>query len=218
MVLIQDSPGAVERALTLHGAECRLMDKIEAQWGERCRSHAIPRGIPDGWLQAMIYRESEGDPKAYRKEPPRKDGTFWTGIGLLQITHPSLKGRKYDWDTKKWIGGLTDEQVFDPDTNIGIAAKYIRGFINVHGNDFPRVAASFNAGSARPPMNKEHENPWWLHSTGNHISVEVAALNYWITAYGGSVTENPPLISLVDLAREEDEKARKDTLPPEGAA
>ncbi len=206
MILIRDVPGGPERAPILAGAEAQLMDKVEAQWGERCRSHSIPRNIPDGWLQAMIYRESGGNQKAYRKEP-----NGWTGVGLLQITHPSLKQKRWIPAEKRWIGGLTDEQVFEPDMNIGIAAKYVATFIIAYGNDFPRVAAAFNAGSARP----SELNPWGLVSTGSHISAEVAALNYYLST---RVVEPPELISLVDLARDADEAARRDTEPPDGAA
>jgi soluble lytic murein transglycosylase-like protein len=206
MILIRDLPDAVERAPTLHGAETRVMDKIEEQWGDRCRAHSVQRQIPDGWLQAMIYRESGGKERAFRQEP-----NGWTGIGLFQITHPSLKLRKYDWKSERWVGGLTDEQVFDPETNIGIAAKYITGFIVIYGNNFPRVAAAFNAGSAKAT----DANPWGLVQTAGHVSAEVAALNYYLS----TKTQSPPeLISLVDLAREEDDAMRRETTPPDGAA
>lgn len=216
MVVIQD--GGAERALTLVGDEAALVDKVEKNWGGLCRVYGEAYGIPDGWLQAMIFRESGGNPNAFLREP-----NGWTGVGLLQITYPALKGAKKvkgDDGKERWVGGLTDQQLFAPAKNLEIGAKYVGQHMKTYGNDFPRVAAAYNAGSAKPPMNKAHENPWWLHSTGSHISKEVAALNYWIVKYRHRADESiqqPVLISLVDLAREEDDLARRDTEPPENA-
>lgn len=218
MILIRDVPGAVERAPTLHGAETKLMDKIEADWGGMCRLYAEAYGLPDGWLQAMIFQESGGNPDA--RNPEANKGPEDDGLGLLQITHPSLKGRRrivVDGQSR-WIGGRTDAELLVPSTNLDIGAKYLAQHYKRIGNDFPRNAAAFNAGSDHPPSDKDHENPWWLHSTGNHVSREVAALNYWIQAFAAKPDlEQPQLISLVALAREEDERARRDTEPP-GAA
>lgn len=223
MILIQDLPGAVERAPVLSGPQAAVMDRVEERWGNMCRVYSEAYGLPDGWLQAMIYGESEGNERAFRREP-----NGFTGIGLLQITYPTLKGHHpekrtvhVDGETKTvtvWVGGKTDEEIFNPAVNLDIGAKYIATHYRMYGNDFPRVAAAFNAGSARPPGDKAHENPWWLHSTGNHISREVSALNYWIGKYKMLGQANPTLISLVDLAREEDDAARRDTEPPDGAA
>jgi hypothetical protein len=119
----------------------------------------------------------------------------------------------------KWVGGMLDPEIMVPATNFSIGAKYIAEKLKVYGNDFPRVAAAFNSGSAHPPSDKDHENPWWLHSTGNHVTMEVAALNYWISKYKNMGHSKPAeLISLVDLAREADDAARRDTEPPESAA
>ena len=211
MILIQDVPGAVERAPVLTGAQAQVVDRIEETWGGMCRLFSEAYGLPDGWLQAMIFGESEGNPNAFRREP-----NGWTGVGLLQITYPGLKGaRKVTIDGKsKWVGGKSDEELFRPAVNLDVGAKYIASHYKLYGNDFPKVAAAFNAGSVRPPQDKDHENPWWLHSTGNHITREVSALNYWISKHKKLGHSNPELIDLLALAREADDAARRDTEPP----
>jgi soluble lytic murein transglycosylase-like protein len=215
MVLIQDVPGAVERAPILSPAQAVIMDRVESTWGGMCRIYAEAYGLPDGWLQAMIFRESGGDPNA--RNPEGTKGPEDDGIGLLQITHPSLKGRRrvtIDGHVK-WVGGLSDAELLVPATNIGIGAKYAREQMLRYGNDFPRVAAAFNAGSAHPAADPEHDNPWSLHSTGNHITIEVSALNYWISKYKNlGHVEPAPLIDLMAMAREADDMARRDTEPP----
>jgi soluble lytic murein transglycosylase-like protein len=221
MILIQDLPGAAERAPILAASEARIMDRVEEQWGPLCRQVGEAYGLPDGWIQATIYQESGGKADARNKEGTSLDPTD-DGIGLMQITHPSLKGRRrisVDGSTK-WVGGKTDAELFVPGTNLTIGAKYLSEQFKRYGNDFPRVAAAFNAGSARPPGDKDHENPWWLHSTGSHVSNEVAALNYWISKYSHRTKEleAPALISLVDMAREADDAARRPTDPPPKAA
>jgi len=220
MVIVHDLPDGPERAPMLSPAEAPLMDAIEEKWGAICRTHGRSRGIPDGWLQAMIYQESKGDPRARNAEGTPDPGN--DGIGLFQITHPSLKGRRQvEIDgAKKWVGGLSDSQLMVPDTNAGIAAKHVQYLIKLVGPSFPEVAAAFNAGSVRPPQDAAHENPWWMHSTGNHITIEVMALNYWLATYGPEQHFEAPtdLIFLVDLAREADDEARRDTEPPTDAA
>ena len=213
MILIQDLPGAVERAPTLSGADARLMDSVEEKWGGMCRLYAEAYGVPDGWLQAMIFQESGGNPDAFRREP-----NGWTGVGLLQITYPALKGfRKVTIDGKsKWLGGKTDEEVMQPAVNLDIGAKYLGSLYRQYGNDFPKNAAAFNSGSVR----ESDQNPWGMHSYGSHITREVSALNYWISKYKnlGHSKDTAPLIDLIALAREEDDAARRDTEPPKGAA
>lgn len=216
MVLIQDVPGAVERAPTLTGAEARVMDRVEETWGGLCRVYGEAYGLPDGWLQAMIYQESGGDPMARNKEGTPLDPND-DGIGLLQITHPSLKGRRRVQIEGKWawVGGLTDSQVFLPSKNLEIGSKYIAEKFKIYGNNFPKIAAAFNAGSARPATDPSHDNPWSLHSTGHHVTNEVSALNYWITKYKNLGQGKPvELIDLVAMAREADDMARRDTEPP----
>ncbi len=146
---------------TLTGKYADVMSSVIARWGDTVRPIAEQFGIVERWILAMIYQESGGNPRAFRREP-----NGWTGIGLLQITHPSLKG------------GHTDEQLFDPQLNLTIGARYIK---QIAGRDdvkwdWPRVAATFNAGSPRP----NPKSQWNLFCYGNHVDAEVAAQNYCV--------------------------------------
>lgn len=205
MVLVAESPAYVERAITLAEAEAKVIVKIEDTYGDLCRAIGAFFDLPDGWLQAMIYQESRGNPRAFRKEP-----NGWTGVGLLQITHPSLKA------------GVKDADLYLPAVNIRVGAKYIQSLVTRYGADFPKVAAAFNAGSVR----ESDANPWGMHMKELHVTHEVAALNSW-TLYRRAKMQaereapiEPPQVALIDLtelAREEDERARRDTDPAPAA-
>lgn len=138
-------------------------EAVEHKWGDLCRQIATPMEIPDGWLQAMIYRESGGNAKARNREKTPDDPAD-DGIGLLQITSQALKR------------GFTDEQLFDPATNIRVGAKYVAFLGAIYKWDFASVAAAFNAGSVRPSS----QNRWGMVMTAGHVSSEVAAYNYFL--------------------------------------
>jgi hypothetical protein len=171
-----------------------------ARWSDAFRVWGL--GVRWEWLIAMAYQESGFNPNAIN--PEVKAGPEDDGIGLFQITHPSLKGRKQtrrpDGSTY-WSGGYTDEQLKDPQLNTTIAARHILDLVKRYGNNFPKISAAFNAGSVRP----SDKNPWGMHCTGNHITYEVAALNYTILRG----TEQPQLIDLTQTARDADDEARK---------
>jgi hypothetical protein len=154
-------------------------------------------GVRWEWLIAMAYQESGFNERAVN--PEVKVGPEDDGVGLFQITHPSLKGRKLV--NGRWEGGYTDEQLKDPQLNTTIAARYILDLTKRYGNNFPKISAAFNAGSVRP----SDKNPWGMHCTGNHITYEVAALNYTILRG----VEEAPLFDLVNVARKADDEARK---------
>lgn len=167
-----------------------------ARWSDPFRVWG--QGVRWEWLIAMAYQES-----AFRERivnPEVKAGPEDDGVGLFQITHPSLKGRKLV--NGHWEGGYTDEQLKDPQLNTTIASRYILDLTKRYGNNFPKVSAAFNAGSVRP----SDKNPWGMHCTGGHISYEVAALNYTILRG----VEVAPLIDLTEVARKADDEARNE--------
>lgn len=213
-MVITEPPAFVdERAPVLDAERAKLVAEIETRWGAICQEKAKTFNIPDGWLQAMIYRESGGNPLAINREP-----NGWTGIGLLQITHPSLKGaQRVTIDGKvKWVNPRPDSEFYYPPTNLHVGAKYVKELISRYGRDFPKVAAAFNAGSVM----ESQQNPWGMVSSGNHISEEVAALNTWLLARAKqlNLTVARTLMDLTDLAREADDAARnRDTDPPPAA-
>lgn len=116
-------------------------------------------GLPRGWLLAMIWRESGGNPRAFRREP-----NGWTGVGLLQPTSPGVKR------------GLSDEALYDPETNLLCGARYVVELVERYGPDFPKIAAAYNHGH----VEHSERNPWGMVQTEGHVSSEVAALNYYL--------------------------------------
>lgn len=182
---------------TLTGKYADTMSSVIARWSDVVRPIAEQFGIIDRWMLAMIYQESAGNPRAYRKEP-----NGWTGIGLLQITHPSLKA------------GHSDEQLYDPQLNLTIGTRYVRDIARRPevAWDWPKVAATFNAGSVRPNPKSE----WNLYCYGNHVDAEVSAQNYVVLRALTAEQHSAPLFDLLELARASDDAARGD-LPDESS-
>lgn len=74
-------------------------------------------GLPVGYFIKVMWRESRCDPSAYNGKG--RDQSY----GLLQINTKVLPGMNL-WAELQWRCGLTArEQLFDPATNIGCAAK-----------------------------------------------------------------------------------------------
>ena len=206
-----DSEGRIWRRLgdgpeecpTLSAAGISLCEKGIARWSDSFRAWGM--GVRWEWLIAMAYQESGFDPRARNKEgteDPDNDG-----IGLFQITYPSLKGRKLlaQLDgSKKWVGGYTDEQLMDPQLNTTIACRHILGLIRQYGMDFPKVSAAFNAGSVRKPGTPAHENPWGMHMTQSHVESEVRCLNYVITRGVPTERDVAPHFGRLELLSEDD--------------
>jgi soluble lytic murein transglycosylase-like protein len=141
------------RVPTLQGAAAEQVDAVADRWGAVAAPIAARWGIPDTWLLAMAWQESKGNPAAMAP-----DG----GVGLMQITHPSLKS------------GYTTAQLQDGPTSLEVAARYIaRQLVPRHGRDFPKIAAAYNAGSVRASA----LNEWGMVCTGSHIDGEVCAHN-----------------------------------------
>jgi hypothetical protein len=156
MVIVTKADGT-EFAPMLAAAQKPVMASVIERWGPTIKPIAERFDLPWLWLAAFVYQESAGNPRALRHE-----SNGWTGVGLTQITHPSLKA------------GHTDEELFDPVLNLTIGARYLSNLQKAHGPDFPRLSAAFNAGSIRP----SNDNPWGMVMTGAHVSCEVAALNW----------------------------------------
>lgn len=160
----------------LPAEEWKSIEAGEAKYGELCRTAGQRNQLPDGWCQAMIKRESNFDERAFRQErnsdgtPRVVNGRLLTGIGLMQITDPGLKGR------------YTDEELYAPSLNIEVGCRYL-GYLasraDVRGPDgkadFARLSAAFNHGHVEDTS----ANRWGMVSTGNHVDYEVRALNTW---------------------------------------
>lgn len=170
LIVVWNLPDGPESVPMLDASQWNQIQMVEYKWGDLCREVGGQHHLPDGWLQAMIWRESGGDEHARNREGTPTDPSD-DGIGLLQITNRALKG------------GRTDVELFVPRTNIGIGAGYIsylasrpdtRGKDGVP--DFARLAAAFNHGHVEAST----ANRWGMVSTGSHIDQEVRAYNTWV--------------------------------------
>jgi soluble lytic murein transglycosylase-like protein len=155
MIAVWDLPTGPENIPMLSAPWKDKLETIESEWGDKCRIYGQKHGVPDGVGQAMILRESGGNKDIV---------SFDHGVGLLQITNPSLKGAH------------SDEELKDPDLNLDIGFKYIAWLWKKYDGDFPKVSAAFNAGSVRTST----QNPWNMVQTNGHVSFEVAAYNTWL--------------------------------------
>lgn len=202
VIVVREAGAPDDRILTLSGPNAEGMEAVEARWGDLCRRKGQPHGIPDGWLQAMIWRESGGNPKA--RNPERLPGPEDDGVGLGQITATALKG----WHTI--------QELEDPDVNVEIMAGFVEALMKRYGRDFPRVAAAYNAGSVHPPY-KGFENPWNMHCSPGHITAEVSALNYLLMRPMNEV-DRSAVLAMVHATREEflrhDFERSQTELPP----
>lgn len=157
------------------------VEYTRTRWGALFDRKAHEFGLGMFVLDAHAVQESGGDPFARNREGTPSDPSD-DGIGLFQITYPGLKGRRQivlEDGKKKWIGGHTDQELFDPELNTSIAARHLKGLYGIYGDDFPKCSAAFNAGSVRKP-NPGYENDWNMHFTPGHVQFEVSAYNFLI--------------------------------------
>lgn len=147
--------------------DLRVVDK----WWPLAAKVSAEVGIPMSWILACIYTESRGNPKA-----EASDG----GWGLMQITHESLKA------------GLTREQVFDPEVNIGIGARVLHKHARVAGMDhLPKIASGYNAGAQSYGVPwPSTVSPWGFRETKGHIARFIAAHNAAVSAIKAKAEEN----------------------------
>lgn len=157
MVLVTDADHGLEDSiLVLPEPLATQAIAVWNKWRDACIVWGLQHNnIDPAQVAAMIWRESAGNPNAFRQEP-----NGWTGVGLLQITHPSLKA------------GKSDDELRNPSVNLEIGCRHIASLTRQYG-DFPRVSAAFNAGSPRGRAG----DPWNLFCTGNHVDAEVRCLN-----------------------------------------
>lgn len=95
-----------------------------ARWLHLAEEMAQRHGVWLPLVLAVIHAESRGNP-----DEMAADG----GVGLMQITHASLKA------------GHTDEQLCDPRLNLDIGVGYL-GRIDRWTVEVPEIASCYNAG------------------------------------------------------------------------
>lgn len=177
---------------TLTGAQAQSMDDVWQEWGPLVTDVGTSFLVQPEWVAAMVWQESKGNRRALRQEP-----NGWTGVGLLQITHPALKGK------------LLDVELMEPRVNLCVGVAYMRRLMMLIPEcDFPMLAAAFNAGSVR----KTDANEWGMVCTRGHIDGEVAALNYLLMSQQAAAREAMSVhFDLMPL--DELQAQHRDTLP-----
>lgn len=158
--------GAIEVAGLPDRPEAHLPQLIQLKaarpvlrWMKEAEAACAPHNLPLFWVLGMIYTESGGNENA--RAP---DG----GLGLLQITHPSLRK------------GLTDQQVLEPGRNLRIGCELIARHAR-STQDLPTLASLFNAGAAGPGKAHPSEaSPWGMRETPGHIERVVRASNTFL--------------------------------------
>lgn len=150
--------GGPEWTPTLSKAQTEDVDRVARDWGIESQKIGDRWGVPRDVLLAMIWQESRGNRNALRREP---DGR--TGVGLMQITSPSLK-----------LGYTDDHIMSHPEVGIELGSRYIASLMKRYGRDWPSVFAAYNAGGVYPSK----KNDWGLACTGCHVDAEVGAYNH----------------------------------------
>ena len=115
----------------------RLIPKIREEYcpvkyEELIRTYAEQNGLEPAHVAAVILTESSYDPQAVSSVGAR---------GLMQLMP----------DTAKWIGGklgeeITEEQLFDPETNIRFGCYYLGFLMERYNDDLTCVSAAYHAG------------------------------------------------------------------------
>lgn len=107
-------------------------------------------GIDPALIMAVTWQESRFSPTAIRQEPQIGDASR----GLMQVL----------WSTAQSVASalglsLTDpSQLFDPDTNVAIGARYLADQIARYGGKIEAALAAYNAGAARTSASGAYVN------------------------------------------------------------
>ena len=109
----------------------QAMDKVLA-WRALAEKHGARTGIQPAWILAFMYAEGGGNPNAQLQEPSGQ-----IGVGLMALTAtPAGFPSKF---------GITFQEAFDPDKNVGAGADLMVKF-GANKLDLPQIASNYNAG------------------------------------------------------------------------
>ena len=165
-VEVQNGDGSWS-APTLNAVEAKQFDDKVWRWAADALSNEERTGLPAAFTLGVIEGESGGNPLA---EGPPSDH----GIGLMQITATVLKQ------------GLSDEEVFDPATNIRLGVDALAHSASIVGYDLPKLASMYNAGGGAGGPHPSVDAPWGYREyktpqgTYPYISRVVRTSNYAI--------------------------------------
>lgn len=111
----------------------------EERWDPIIKAKAAIHGVPYPLVQAVIGRESQFKPDAYRGEPQKQDGS----IGLMQILYNTARDMGYTGPVGS-AASLTG--LYEPATNIEYGTRYLSQQYRLAGNSAAGAASAYNGG------------------------------------------------------------------------
>jgi len=138
-----------------HKANPDVIRKVWASYGPIIEKWAAHYEVPVEVILTAVCVESKGNPRA-------KGGK---NVGLMQLLVPTARSVLKD-------PTLTEEALYDPDTNIRAGTAYMALQRKATNFDPPKVAAAYNAGSLRAA-----ENRWGMKQYGPHLDKTVVWFN-----------------------------------------
>jgi len=127
----------------------KQMEQTWANWAGLILDAASANGIPPAWILAIMCQETGlwSDDPAEQAAKVSYDG----GVGLMQITHPSLGSPK---------------DMLDPEANIAAGTGLLAKLSRTRNGQLPEIAANYNAGGVRCGASG---NPWGMVMTGDYV-------------------------------------------------
>ena len=138
-----------------HKVDPRVIEKVWGDYGPIMKKWSAHYEVPIELIVTTVSVESRGNPKA-------KGGK---NVGLMQLLVPTARGALGD-------PSITEQSLYDPETNIRAGTAYIAGQRKKTLYDPPKVAAAYNAGSLRSASNR-----WGMKQYGPHLDKTVLWFN-----------------------------------------
>jgi soluble lytic murein transglycosylase len=105
-------------------------------YAELVEAETRARGLPRGYLWAVMRQESGYDPRVVSRAD---------AIGLLQVLPSTGEGIA----RAEGIRGYSRERLFEPAFNVRLAARHHQNLLADYGGRLPLAIAAYNAGSGR---------------------------------------------------------------------
>ncbi|GLK78581.1 transglycosylase SLT domain-containing protein [Methylopila turkensis] len=110
-----------------HGASAQSAPADAAKFDAIVAKHSSANGVPERLVRRVIMRESRYNPRAYNR------GHY----GMMQIKHATAKSMGYQG---------APSGLFDADTNLAYAVRYLAGAYKVAGGDEDRAVRFYASG------------------------------------------------------------------------
>ncbi len=161
-----------------HKVTPSVVQEVWANYGAIIEKWSVRYDVPVEVILTTICVESKGNPRA-------KGGK---NIGLMQLLLPTARSVLKDPE-------LTEQSLYDPNTNIQAGVAYIALQSGSTKFDPPKVAAAYNAGSLRSANNR-----WRMKQYGPHLDKTVVWFNE-VLAFIAS-KKDPPRMSFASYFKE----------------